>query len=488
MNTTDATWEAELAALVEAYDLEGLIRFSQQVPEKDTDVWRKEVMESGFMALYSYFSYDQMCGKLGEGGLDLLDEVVEAAEVFHGLPLRKMRAEVLSYRLDEVKETDVDRANELALQAIDELSFEIPADHDALLFRANVYHQLAQLNAGDALRYWQLAVDDLKTGGRFNVWILYHSWPQGIDGMYAAQLQVCAEFNHRLNQELTVNPDRLWSVLDNGVRMQEYHPDPELKKQLSVWFQMALGWKMDSAAVMLLRSAGLLLHKQGKLQQRADYFAKAIECFELFIEKNPAHAMEVNYMANVWEDWAELSEMQGNSGNDYLVKAWEVYQQHEEVVQINFSPLLHYAEFLERLYFNDKITDRPTQEKIVALAVEAEVMGNGYYSGPGMILTRMAISNEDADAAIHHLCRLLLRHELCIDNLIKNLHQSLTDQVSKAVVTFLDQVLLFMEEVNEGYYYSPAFSMEELNKLNVMETANAWQQRMTDIRNRRRLE
>ncbi len=488
MNTTGSTWEEELAKLVEAYDLEGLIKFSQQVPEGDISAWRDEVMESGFMALYSYISYDQMCGKLGEGGLDLLDDVVTEAETFHGSPLRKLRAEVLNYRLDEVKDTDVGRAKEFALRAIDELSFEIPADNDALLFRANVYHQLAQLDAVDALHYWQLAVEDLKTTGGFNVWILYHPWPQGIDGMHEAQLQTYAEFNHRLNQELIVNPDRLWSVLDDSVRMHEYHQNPELKKQLSVWLQMAISWKMYDAPVMLLRSAGLLLHKQGKSQQRADYFAKAIECFELFIKKNPAHAMEVNYMANVLEDWAELSETQGNSGNDYLAKAWEVYQKHEEVVRINFSPLLHYAEFLERLYFNNKITKRPTEEKILALAVEAEVMGNGYYSGPGMIQARMAISNDDADTAIHHLCRLLLRHELCIDNLIKNLRQSLTDKAPQAVVAFLDQALLFMEEVNKGYYYHPAFSMEDLNQLSRSETADAWQQRMAGIRNRRALE
>jgi hypothetical protein len=488
MNDQEPAWQEKLSELVESHDLPGLIEFSKQVPAEDVEAWRKDVMESGFMTLYSYLSYDQMCGKLGDWGVDMMDEVIEEAEAFQGAPLRELRAQVLSYRLDEVEETDVDQAKQFALRAIDELDFEIPANHAALAFRARLYHQLAQLDAGQALFYWQRAIEDLKTTGDFNVWILYHRWQQPIAGMPEAQQQACTEFNSRINQELITQPDRLWKLLDEGVRMQEYQPSNELKKQLAVWLQAALSWRSANAQPSLLRNAGLLLHKQGQAHQRADYFAKAIECFEQFILKEPAHAMEVYYLASVWEDCAALREGQRDQGAAYLAEAWNAYQKHEDIVRINFSPLLHYAELLERLHCNDQLPERPSAGQVLALAVEAEAMGNGYYSGPGMIQARMAIRNEEAATAIYHLCRLLLRHELCIDSLIEKLRHSLTDEVAPTLVNFLDQTLLFMKDVAQGYCYNPSFSMEELNSLSPGETIAAWQQRMAEIRNRRRLE
>lgn len=487
MNNNEHSWQETLSEIVNAYDLEKLIAFSKQVPETDVELWRTEVMESGFMTLYSYFSYDQMCGKLGDFGLDLLDDVVESAEEFYGSPLRKLRAEVLHYRIDETKATHVDQAKELALRAVDELSLEIHSDLSALTFRARTYQQLAELDANRAVHYWKRATEDLKAAGEFSVWILYHQWPESITGMREEQENVRAEFNQRMNQYLRQTPDRIWSLLDDAVRMQEYHPSPELKKQLTLWLEIALHWKNEEAAPMLLRTGGLLLHKQGKAQQRAEYFAKAIECFEQFITKDRAHAMEVYYMASVYTDWAALEESQGNSGTPYLAKAWEVYREHEEIVRINFSSLLHYAEFLEQLYFNDQLTERPSQEEILSLAVAAEEMGKGYYSGPGMIQARIAIRHDDAETALYHLCRLLLRHELCIDDLIKNLRGSLTDNASREVTDFLDATLTFMADVSEGYYYDPAFSMEELNTLSRLETMEAWHQRQMEIRNRERL-
>jgi hypothetical protein len=45
-----------------------------------------------------------------------------------------------------------------------------------------------------------------------------------------------------------------------------------------------------------------------------------------------------------------------------------------------------------------------------------------------------------------------------------------------------------MADVSEGYYYDPAFSMEELNTLSRLETMEAWHQRQMEIRNRERFE
>jgi len=484
MNTTNPSLEPRLSALIEGYDLVGLIALSQEVPESDADVWHHEIMESGFMTLYSYLLYDQMCGKLGEGGLDLLADAVAATETFHGSPLREMRAEVLSHRFDEVKDTNAEQAKEFALQAIHELSQEIPVYHSALKFRARLYDQLAQFDAANALRYWQAAIEDLKAAGEFNLWILYHAWEQSIPGMPEAQQLARDEFHHRVNLAMATNTDMIWELLEEGIRMLEREPLPDLEKWVSVWLQSALAWPHIDAQPALLRKAGMILHKQGNARSRSDCFAKAIECFERFILKEPAHAMEVYYMANVWEDWALLNEKQGRSGTQYLAAARDVYRKHEDIVRLNFSSLLHYAEFLERLYFNDKIAERPAIKAILVLAVEAEELGKGYYSGPGMIQTRLAIDRGDAETAIYHLCRLLLLFELCIDRQIKNMHHSLASKAPAAVVVFLDEVLTFMDDVNEGYYYNPTLSLAALNGLNQTETVSAWQQRMKEIRNR----
>jgi tetratricopeptide (TPR) repeat protein len=413
----------------------------------------------------------------------MMDEIIIAAETFKGSPLRVLRAEVLNYRMDEAG-GNTQEAIVFAQQAIDELSFEIPEDKRALSFRANGYHKLSQLNVNKALQYWQLAIDDLRTAGDFNVWILYQTPKHPVRGLNEAQQAVRAEFNARMAGELLLNPDRIWELLDQGIRMLDGNPNDELERQISRWLQTSLSWNTRDAQPTTLRNAGLLLHKQGNVYQRVDYFVKAIECFESFIDKDPRHAMEVYYEANVWEDWALLNEKQEKNGEEYLVRAWEVYREHEEDVEINFSPLLHYAEFLERLYFNDKISVRPTEAEVLKLAVAAEIMGDGFYSGPGLIQARLAIHRGDTETAIHHLCKLLLLHELCIDTLIKNLRESLTES-PRSVVDFLDQALIFMDDVRQGYYFHPLISNAALNEMSREAVFNAWQDRMKEIRNRR---
>jgi hypothetical protein len=473
-----------LSELVNAYDLQGIVLLSQQAPQGDAAAWRKEMMKEGFMSLYSYLSCDQMCGKLGEGGLDFLEEVVEETEKFCGSPLHTLRAEVLSFRLDGLKETDSAQAQVFAEQAIEELSKNIAFDTSVLAFRAHLHHEIAQLNPAQALLHWQRAIDDLIAGNSFDLRILYPLWPKPIEGMEALQAQEQSRFRERIGHALATHPDRLWQLLDEAARLTEYQKNPALEARMADWLSLALAWKGNSAQPERLRSAGLLLQKQGKIRQEAAYLAKAIECFELFIAKTQAHAMEVNYLANAWEERAALCPAQSPEEMDCLQKAWDSYLQHEEIVCINFSPLLHYAEFLERLYYKEYLKKRPSEAKILALAKEAEVMGEGYYSGPGMIQARMAIYENDAESAVYHLCRLLLRHELCIDTLIKELRQSLKDTAPSEVVAFLDEVLTFMDKASEGYYYDPAFSVIQLNALSPAETLQAWQARMVEIQSR----
>jgi hypothetical protein len=485
MENTESMLQTKLSALAEAYDLDGIVALAQEVPADDVSLWRSEMMEFGFLAMYSYCYYDLACDRLGDWGVNMLDDIVGATEAFHGSPLRKMRAEVLSFRMNEVRDKDREQAKVFALRAIDELTHEISTDFSGLKFRAHLYHQLAQMDEHNSLHYWKLAVDDLMQSADFNLLILYYDWPQHIAGMHEAQQQAYEQFHQRMNNALVTNPDLIWKLLDEATRIWQDQPPPALDKQVTIWLQAALTWNGNNAEPMLLRNAGLILHKQGKSRQQPANFAKAIECFELFITKERAHAMEVYYMANVWEDWAALCEQQGADGSEYLQKAWDAYSNYEKVVRINFSPLLHYAEFLERLYFNNQLASRPSEEKVLALAVEAEVMGNGYYSGPGMIQARLAISRADTTTALYHLCRLLLRHELCIDQEIKKLRDSLTKQVPEAITVFLDEALKFMDEVSEGYYYDPKFTMDQLNELSKEATLNAWQERMVAIRRRR---
>ncbi len=485
MSSQEQPWHATLATLVEAYDLDGLIAFAQQAPPGDAEEWRQAVVESGFLQLYAYLAYDQMCGKLGEGGLDFLDDVLTAAETVQEAPLHELRAQVASLRLEEVAATDVDLAQRYAWQAIQEASFDSAATPSTLRFRAQMYHRLAQLDARRALSYWQLALADMRAAGEIDVWILYHPWPPTLDGMPPAQRQARAEANQWLRRVLRTQPERLWPLLDEAVRMQQVYPSTDLQRQVTAWLQTALSWPSADAPPQLLRQAGLLLQKQGRACQRTDYLAKAIECFEQFIAKEPTHAFEVYYLASTWEDWAILCEKQGQNGTAYLAKAWAAYRQHEDIVRINFSPLLHYAELLERLHLRDRLPERPAAEQVRALASEAERMGNGYYSGPGMILVRLAIHRAEAETASYHLCRLLLRHELCIVDELKELQSSLTDHVVPAIRRFIDHTLRFMQDVAEGYYYHPAYTQEELNQLTPAQTLTLWQQRMGEIRSRR---
>ncbi|MDJ1479327.1 hypothetical protein QNI16_02450 [Cytophagaceae bacterium YF14B1] len=480
--------ETQLAEAIDSYDLSAIVHISKQLPADAPEEWRQYVLESGFLVLLSYLEYDQMCGKLSDGGLDFMDEVIEEAEKFYGSPLPFQRAQVLYQRFEEVEDTDTTLAQVYLRQAIAELTDELEVHPDNSLarsLRARSYDQQAQLDVENVYTYWKSALDDinkLEESIELKLWILYHSWEKPDPSLLKAQELSQKQFEVKIEYQLTTNPDLIWQLLEGGIRILEWKDMPELKEAVSMWLDQSLDWYNPQAKPSVLRSAGLLLSGQGKKHQRVDYLDKAAECFEQFIQKEPAHAMEVYYLAEVWKSYAEIIDKQGDSGLKYIAKAWLAYREHEEIVKINFSPLFHYAEFMEQLYYRDDFPNRPSAEEVLSLAEEVEEAGNGHYSGPGMIQVRMALVHNDMDTALYHLNRLLLRFELLIDNQIKTMYQTLPEQAPQILTDFLRQAVDFMEEITPNYCYDPKYSQAELNQLTREETKAAWQARMDELR------
>src|SRR5690606_27597326 len=130
--------------------------------------------------------------------------------------------------------------------------------------------------------------------------------------------------------------------------------------------------------------------------------------------------------------------------NTYLTKAVLLYDQFIDKVHSNRSVLMHYTKFLERCYLYPGNIKKPGLEKIKSLAKQTEEEGEGMYSAPTLLLTRLALYENNEKEAIFHVTRLLLLHELCVDDKLRELQQSSIVGPFSQLQEFLKEILTFM--------------------------------------------
>lgn len=484
MPATLTQLEERLDTCASNYDLEGLVTLSHGTPLEDTVAWREVVLNAGFFALFGTLLYDQACGKLSDGGLDFIDEVLGAAEAFHGAPLPVERAQALSLRVEALAEASPPEARAFAEQAMHGL---IGVEGvEAASWRARLHEHLFELEPAQALAHWRAAVAALGLGGEtlppqlevgLALRLLYT--PRDVPGFAEVQAQAVGAFRRRLDARFLVNPDGVWVVLEDAVRQPE---SPLLEHDIVRW--LARSATCTPTQPERLRQAGLLCHKQAKLRRSEELFTRACTYFEAFIAQTPAHAMEVSYLRATCEDHAALLDEQGrhDDAEARLAHAWAVCREHEAVVRLNFSPLIQTAEFYERLRRRPGACPRPEASHIIDLAREAERLGQGSYSGPGLVLLRLALAAHDSALAVHHLTRLLLLHELCIEEQLQSLLE--VPFADGVFLGFVRQTLAFMSELRPGYFFDPCLRAEALDQLSVAQTAERWARRQAELRAR----
>jgi len=197
----------------------------------------------------------------------------------------------------------------------------------------------------------------------------------------------------------------------------------------------------------------------------------------------------VYYISDATEQMAIVYENLGmqEQADAAMTKALKWNEEQYEVIQSNFSLLSHYSEFLLRCHTYQGDIEKPSLAFIKTILLETEALGEGYYSGPYYLQAQIALLENESHRAVFYLCKNLLLHELNIeDSLI--LFQELDHTAHHPYVqNFLSLTLAFFKEVRADYYFSPKFTIAQLDEMTEEEIVTAWIVRKMELKKRKEL-
>jgi hypothetical protein len=90
--------------------------------------------------------------------------------------------------------------------------------------------------------------------------------------------------------------------------------------------------------------------------------------------------------------------------------------------------------------------------------------------------------------AVRELSKMLLLHELCVNEGILEFYKTLDRTAFPYVEKFLKSTMMFMSEVKEGYVFDPKIKISELEEMSEEQIIDAWILRKAEIRKRARKE
>jgi len=498
----------EYNTLAENYDLEGLEQLYREYSETGTEVQKRELAEEGFLELLNNMDFDFSFGKLTETGIELMLPIVEKAEKLLGKTLWYQRGRAYSVltqtRLKHSWETArkygesainayleaIEAGKQVVMQTEDDLIEGFSA-HRSL---AEIYSIFAEADAENRLEWWRQALHwtektiELDPLGSY--WVEYLKllyWPYGKEEVSFDELRerererfrrMTREFAGRvpgLAYQLASEYKRFWD------RLEWHHLDTAIFPAADYfdWLEKAKDWPGRDNNLDLSEMAHLY-HNEGNRLQRRDLLWEALQRYQWMIGVDRDSAFPVLYTANTLESLANLCRAEGKlrEAGDYLNKAQGLFEKHLKLVKSNFSVLIQYAEFLERCtYEYAGHHHRPKLQNILGLALEAERIGEGFYAGPGFLLARCALRQWDGQTAVFHLTRLLLLHELCLEEDFRKLQDAPLFTGVSEVRDFITESLKFMASIRESYYLHQTMPWKQLEPLSPAQVTEAWQAR-----------
>jgi hypothetical protein len=476
---------------------------------KVSGTWQeKENLAEAYLDIFNEMCYDFACSKLTEDGIQELYPVVEKIEWLKGSNEWSLRAQTYHILMEdaEMREDNLSviKNGQLAIEALSK-QLEQGAEEKYIVYQSlsYCYYTLIPYLAEDAVLYWkkslQYSKESILENSREANWIQYFTI------MYSSLKQETFTLTELIVREQ--NLFRKWSlaleekegslsfvIASKFIRFKEFEDDsaqddfmfPE--KEYFFWLEKSLEDEMPELNPMKISDAGHFYKKEGVRLQRIDLLERALAYFEkIFYKSSNEELFCIYYISDVLENIARIYTKQGfpEKCDTYITNALQWNEDKQELIQGNFSLLIHYAEFLERCYHHDGDIPRPAIDFIKSVVKQSEAIGGGYYSGPYFLQARLALEQKNEHLAMAFLCKNLLLHELCIEDQVKEFYNNLTKGVHPYLEKFLESTLLFMKEVTEGYYYNPVITFAELNLMNDVQVIETWIIRKGEIRKRK---
>ncbi len=467
----------------------------------------RELLSENYLDLFSELCYDFACGKLTKFGLSCLIPIVEKVEALKGRILWSSRAHTYMTLMEDAEKNNSKEVIKFGERAIDALFHQMEEEpEDLKLAYENCtlcFYTLSKYDIDKELFYWEEALHYIKKAIQLDPieanWIYYYKLlytTLGKENLALIEKRKLEILNFKtLGHSLSYNQGLYFIIASQLLRFKEvidFEKSGEFIFPEGIYFY----WLEESMAqpealftTFELSNAGHFYHKEGLRLKRLDLLKKALNYFRKLYDDSNYGLYPITYISNVLEHIALLYKANGTieMADDYMSRALLWNENKLDSIKNNFSSVLHYAEFLERCYSYSGTIPRPTLSTIKSIVSIAEKEGKGFYSGPYLLQARIASEENDETLAIVYICKSLILHELCIQEILIDFNEKTSIEFAPKMKLFLEETLIFMKEVNEGYYYNPLIKWEELTTMNDVEILEVWTQRKEEIRKRDRI-
>jgi len=461
---------------------------------------QKEALAENYLDLFHELCYDYACGKLLPDGVQLLPEIVEKIEVLKDLTdwsLRAQAFEILMEDAEEREETEaVIKNGHLAIEASRRYVAEQGEYKQIYLNKISFcYYTLISYEPQAIDEYWMRSLEYSKNSicedpEKAN-WIQYfhllYSFLKNPTPRTVYEQAKERSFMREWSLSLGNNGSLYFVIASSFIRYKEIQTYQEQfifpEQEYLYWLEASLHEEKPQSSERRLSEAGHFYRKEGVRLKRIDLLEKALSLFQkMFYEEGELFALY--YATDALEQLAILHNARGNGvyADVAIQQALDWNEEHRELIGQNFSVLLHYAEFLERCYHYQGSIFKPSLSLIEEIAVQAEAKGEGYYSGPYLILARVAMESKQERKAVRELSKMLLLHELCVNEGILEFYKTLDRTAFPYVEKFLKSTMMFMSEVKEGYVFDPQIKISELEEMSEEQIIDAWILRKAEIR------
>ena len=362
------------------------------------------------------------------------------------------------------------------------------------------YQWMIETEPENALLYWQNAVLEIKKAIDYDP--ENSSWSSLLELIY---------FPFNEDKKIIEEQQKEQQIINTEIQQLEKERGPIIAYQIALGYQNLeefLNWKkienIFPGGLAFLRAEKALAYvpeeisltslyecaeffsKTGTKANRVDFLEKTISLYEQILNTNEESFLEIFYIATILREIARihLQNNQQELADAAIIQARLMFENNIEKVKSNSLLNLRYAEFLEYCYSYTGNINKPSLNELKNVAEEIEIQSEGFYSYPYGLLTCIALLEGNETEAIQQATKSLILHELCVKATFYDLFEQFKDSKYNKIKDFLKDTILFIEEVEENYYYNPELSWEKLNKMSNEALTVYWERRKEEIRNR----
>lgn len=494
----------EIKKNADNYDLDRMDQLFEHTKTKFTSAIEKEDLAlNGYDSLFWDMNYDHACGKLTDEGIELLLPMVEKMELLLGEKKWEHRAFAQHILLEHACKEHPQTAFAILEETIKAFNNYIISNPEETLeihrLVSLAYRWMMEVDPNNAFYYWELALAEIKSAIDFSP--EKASWSSLFELLYISyedvkitETQIDAQ--NSIQEKIEVLEKQLGAAISYPIafayqQLREYFKWNKLENVFPE--SLALRWAEKSLAYNPIETTRIDLHesaeffnKIGLQTNRIDFLVKTISIYERIIKGVDDYTSEIYCIIKIWKQIADINikNIEYPLADKAIEQAQAIYNKHIELVKRNRSIYMHYAAFLEFCYNYDGNITKPTLAELKQIMKEVEIESEGFYSSPYVSLMHIALYESDEKQAILECTKSLILHELCADNTFIELSEEFESSSFNELKHFLHETKLFMEEVNENYYYNPDVKWKQLRTMTSEEIRAYWKKRKEEIRNR----